>query len=210
MRAALITTLVLAWVIGTIVLIGYVLHHPPTGPEICDPVACQANPRYTPPTTPPPAPSPAPTPFVFATAGPDAWWRTVNPCHLLTTSQQRSLGFGAKRLVSQGSGTCALVEPPVTGQLTLSVPLRLTIDLPGYPYPLLGTVSRRSFVAADGRRGVIAQDQTTGQCTVTLQATKDSMALIYVFGSARNCELASTVASMISPDLPRSGIRAGR
>jgi hypothetical protein len=205
MRTALITAMIIAYVAGTVVLVVFAASHPPTGPEICDPVACHPNPNYTPPA-PTVSASSEVAPIALPTAGPDAWWRTVNACHLLTTSQARTLGFGARRLVAGSDGLCAWVEPPVPNVLTVSIPLRLTIDLSQYPFPLLGVVSRESFRASDGRRGVITQDQTTGECILTLQATKGSTALIYVSGSARDCELATAAANMISPELPRSGI----
>jgi hypothetical protein len=204
MRRSLIISMIVAWVAGTVALVTYASRHPPTGPDICNPVACQPNPNYTP-SSPPATPSPV-TPVALPTAGPDAWWRAVNACHLLTTSQERALGFGAKRLVTRGDGVCALVEPPVPNQLILSVPLRLTIDLADYPYPLLGVISRQSFQAADGRGGVIARDQSSGECEVTLAATKGSSVLIYVSGSPRDCQVATQAATFISPELPRSGI----
>ena len=204
-RTVLITAMIVAYIAGIVVLVVFVARHPPTGPEICNPVGCEANPRYTPPSGPVTAPSQATT-AARPTAGPDAWWRVVDPCHLLTTSQERSLGFGTKRLVTGANGLCALVEPPVSGQLTVSVPLRLTIDLPDYPYPLLGAVSRQSFLASDGRPGVIALDHTSGECEVTLQATKVSSVLIYVSGGPHDCELATKAATIISPELPHSGI----
>ena len=42
MRPALIVVIML-YVAGVIALISYVVGHPPTGPEICGPVACQAK-----------------------------------------------------------------------------------------------------------------------------------------------------------------------
>jgi hypothetical protein len=206
MRTALVTTFIILYVAGIVVLAVFTYTHPPTGPELCNPVAgCQPNPNYIPPSS-APATSAVPqvVPSAVPTAGPDAWWRTVNACHLLTTSQARTLGFGAKRLVTGSDGICAWVEPPVTSVVTLSVPLRLTIDLSqrGYLTHLLGLVSRASFRASDGRHGVIARDQTTGECVLTLQATKASTAIIYVSGSARDCALATTAANMISPELP--------
>jgi len=206
MRALLITALIVAYITGTIMLVVHVSTHPPTGPEICDPVACHPNPNYTPPSPSSAVASSQAVPVALPTAGSDAWWRTANACHLLTTSQARSLGFGAKRLVTGSDGICAWVESPVPSALALSVPLRLTIDLSQYPYSLLGVVSRQPFRASDGRSGEIARDQTTGECLLTLQATKGSTAVIYVTGSAQDCELATKAANMISPELPRSGI----
>ena len=197
--------LIFLYVVGVIALLSYVASHPPTGPEICDPVACQPNPHYTPPTPTPSTVSPPPTPFAPATAGPAAWWRTVNPCHLLTTGQELTLGFGAKRLVNGGNGICTWVEPVVPSVLSPSAVLRLTIDLSGYPYPLLGSVSRQSFTASDGRSGVITQDET-GTCLLTLPATKGSVVLIWVLGSTRNCTIATETANFISPELPRGGL----
>jgi hypothetical protein len=132
----------------------------------------------------------------------------ASPCHLLTTSQQHTLGFGPKRLATSANGVCALVQPPPADQLTDPVALRLTIDLSGYPYPLLGAVSRQPFRASDGRGGVTAEDQTTGECEVTLPAAAGYSVLILVLsggGAHADCLLAAQAAAMISPELPRSG-----
>jgi hypothetical protein len=202
MRTPLVVTFIVVYIVGIIVLVVVVLKHPPTGSYVCGPVACEPNPNYTPPT-PAPSPTPQARAVVIPTAGPDAWWRTVNACQLLTPGQEHDLGFGAGRLASQGEGTCALVQPPGPGQLA---PLRLTIDLSDFPHPLLGLVSRQPFAASGGRTGVIAQDKTTGECEVTLQATKGSSVLIYASGSSQDCPLATKVATLISPELPPAGI----
>lgn len=205
MRPALIVVIIL-YIAGVIALISYAVGHPPTGPEICNPVACQPNPNYTPPVPTPAAASSQAAPTAPPAAGPGAWWRGVNPCHLLTTSQARTLGFGAKRLVTGGNGICAWVEPAAPDVLTASTLLRLTIVLSPYPDYMLGEISRHSFRAANGRPGEIARDETTGDCLLTLQATKGPTAVIFVSGSAQDCTLATEAANFISPELPRTGL----
>ena len=54
--------------------------------------------------------------------------------------------------------------------------------------------------------GEITRDEITGECLLTLQATKGSTAVIFVSGSAQDCALATKAANFISPELPRTAV----
>jgi hypothetical protein len=182
---------------GIIVEAVLVLSHPGSGPYICNPAACEPNPNYTPPGAGPRSPTVQPfTPVDPPTTGPDAWWLRADACHLLTTSQVRSLGL-AKPADAAG---------PHEGCIWGSRYDGMTISLLQYSYAQIGPDHGRPFRSGDGRPGVIAAGPAG--CQLMLQATKGSTAYIYVTTGphARQCQTAAKAANMISPELPPSGI----
>jgi hypothetical protein len=173
-----------------------------TDPVICDPVACQDNPNYSP----PPSPAPADT-----SSGPDDWWWNVSPCSLMTNSELRSLGFPA------GPGHLVLHAVSDDGTSRESDCLwgpgasSLFVTLVAEPYTALGeTVAGPvpgdiAFRTAGGRPGTIfPQLQNAGNCHVAFQATRGSSAVVQVdrLHGTRVCDLAIKVANLVAPGLP--------
>jgi Protein of unknown function (DUF3558) len=197
--------MVVVFVAGMTTLIVVVTSHPGTGPVLCNPAVCTWNPDYTPSALSSPEPlstvSSQSLPTALPTTGPDAWWRTVNACHLLTETEERGIGVtGAAHAVPGQQSECAWGQWPRPD---------VTVVLTQYPYTLLSPSYAQKVRTSDGRPGVMTEVAgDSSRCEVALQATKGSTVTVVVMGGshARQCQAATKAANVISPELPRSGI----